>query len=366
MTMARSEQVSVESTPFYHCIGRCVRRAFLCGEDRVTGQSFEHRKGWLLERMKELSSVFAIDICAYAVMSNHFHLVVRLVPERAARWESDELLRRVRALFRPTAAVIGQLGPKARQKELDKWRERLSDLSWFMRCLNESIARRANREDGCTGRFWEGRFKSQALLDEGALFTCMSYVDLNPVRAGLATTLEESDFTSIQERLVQAAGSNHAVGIDAGHSEDSDHDEKREAAAGESKQTLASTSTSAPTAALDLAALAPMEGDAHRDLPGDSALPLPIALNDYVALLREVGSAVRSDGKTGVLARSAQLTLSRLGLDPETFVREVARFETSFFAMVGSCECLHREKERLSRKQVKGIRAAERLYRTAA
>ena len=80
-------------------------------------------------------------------------------------------------------------------------RKRLTSVSWFMALLDEAMARAANKEDGVTGRFWEGRFKCVALLDVGAIATCMAYVDLNPVRAVEAETPEESEFTSIGERI---------------------------------------------------------------------------------------------------------------------------------------------------------------------
>ena len=92
-------------------------------------------------------------------------------------------------------------GAMLNPERLAECRARLASLSWFMRFLNESIARRANREDMCTGRFWEGRYKCQALLDDAAVLACMSYVDLNPVRAGIAPDLPASDHTAIKHRL---------------------------------------------------------------------------------------------------------------------------------------------------------------------
>ena len=79
MTRPRSTLVSVADTPYYHCIGRCVRRAFLYGEDVVTGRSFSHRRQWMLDRLKVLTETFAIDLCAYALMSNHYHLVIKIL-----------------------------------------------------------------------------------------------------------------------------------------------------------------------------------------------------------------------------------------------------------------------------------------------
>ena len=209
MPKPRKAQVSLEATPYYHCVSRCVRRAFLCGIDAHTGQRYERRRDWIEARLQELAGVFAIDLCAYAVMSNHYHVVLHVDRATAESWDETEVVRRWKMLFTGNVLAERFLQGEGLSKEelaivrkrVCQWRERLMDISWFMRCMNEPIARQANAEDGCTGRFWEGRFKSQALLDEKALAACLAYVDLNPVRAGLAESPETSDYTAAQRRI---------------------------------------------------------------------------------------------------------------------------------------------------------------------
>lgn len=142
-------------------------------------------------------------------MSNHYHLVLHIDTARAQVWSDQEVAQRWAKLFSLPLLVERYLESELHiaaeidvaQKVISKWRERLCDLSWFMRALNESIARRANEEDQFTGRFWEGRFKSQAILDEAGLLACCVYVDLNPVRADIAHLPKKSDYTSIQPRF---------------------------------------------------------------------------------------------------------------------------------------------------------------------
>ena len=210
MPSPRRSLVCVSDTPYYHCVSRCVRRAYLCGQDSSTGQCYEHRRGWLEERIRLLSSLFAIDICAYAVMSNHYHIVVKI--NSSEQWSDENVIARWLCLYKGPLLVRRvqqgiELSP-AEQQTVDEivaiWRQRLQDLSWFMKCLNEPIARMANKEDHCTGHFWEARFKSQALRTERALLSCMAYVDLNPVRAGIADSPDTSDYTSIQARTSPA------------------------------------------------------------------------------------------------------------------------------------------------------------------
>ncbi|MFL0796417.1 MAG: transposase [Cellvibrionaceae bacterium] len=206
MPKPRHTQIAVEDTRYYHCISRCVRRAFLCGTDN-NGNSYEHRRQWIEDRIRILSSIFAIDICSYAVMSNHYHIVVKL--DSTKDWSDEKVIQHWLILHKgPLLIQRFNKGEALSQAELNTiqdivaiWRKRLQDLSWFMKCLNEPIARMANAEDNCTGHFWESRFKCHPLLTEEALLSCMAYVDLNPIRAFMADTPEESDHTSIKERI---------------------------------------------------------------------------------------------------------------------------------------------------------------------
>jgi REP element-mobilizing transposase RayT len=192
-------------------VSRCVRRAFLCGEDELTGKNFEHRRQWIEDRLLVLANIFAIDIAAYAVMSNHYHVVLHINREQALSWSELEVVEHWHRLFKGSLLsqrfyqgdVLNKAELNALSGQVCEWRDRLMSISWFMRCTNEPIAREANHEDEATGRFWEGRFKSQALLDEKALAACMAYVDLNPIRARMAESPEQSDHTSVKQRIEQ-------------------------------------------------------------------------------------------------------------------------------------------------------------------
>ena len=209
MTRARKHLVCPDDTPYYHVTSRCVRRAFLCGHDKLTGKDYEHRRDWIETRVRLLSSLFSIELCAYAVMSNHYHLVIKLNPDRLTQWSDDEILERWTTLYRGPLLVqryrardgLSEAERHTLSDIVAVYRSRLASLSWFMKCLNEPIARKANAEDQCTGHFWEARFHSQALMSDEAFIRAMVYVDLNPIRAKMASTPESSDYTSIKARL---------------------------------------------------------------------------------------------------------------------------------------------------------------------
>lgn len=323
MTSPRSQLVDPSAPGYYHCVSRCVRRAFLCGLDSLSGRDFEHRKAWVEARLLELAECFAVGIYAYAVMSNHLHVVVHVDPAVVANWSEEEVAQRWLRLFpvrergevdteacRLRAQVLA--GDPVRIAEL---RQRLSSLSWFMRCLSEPIARRANREDGCTGRFWEGRFKCQALLDDAAVLACMAYVDLNPIRAGLASSLEASGHTSIKTRLIRLQADIADVELE------------------------------------------PVAG------PASSGLPL--SLGEYLELADWTGRIVRSD-KRGAIDAAAPPILRRLRLRETEWSYQVKGIESHYWRAVGAVEALMAKAKALGQCWLKGGGAMRRLKNMTA
>ena len=145
MPTPRNQQISLCDTPYYHCISRCVRRTFLCGVDHCTHKDDSHRKQWIVERLALLSNTFAIEIGAYSVMSNHLHLVLKINTPQAQKWHDETVIQHWEQLFSlPVLVERYQKGhchseaeQQSAQEVIQLFRERLTDISWLMRCLNE-------------------------------------------------------------------------------------------------------------------------------------------------------------------------------------------------------------------------------------
>ena len=285
MTLARKQLISIEDTPYYHIVSRCVRRAFLCGKDKYSGRCYEHRRKMIVDKIKQLAEVFNIDICAYAVMSNHYHLVLKV--NSTKKWNEKQVL----SYWSSLCTVIplckrfldGEFLSKAELNmvylKIDEYRQRLMSISWFMKLLNESIAKTANLEDKVKGHFWESRFKSQALLDERALLTCMAYVDLNPIRAAMAQTPEASDYTSIQERIKAKQSTLLNLGFDKND--------------------------------------------------------IPYTLGDYCDLVDYTGRVILAN-KRGFIPDELPPILQRLNLNPNTWLDELYQFKTKGHTAIGT------------------------------
>ena len=330
MPQPRKTQVSLDATPYYHCVSRCVRRAFLCGKDSVTGESYEHRRQWIETRLLELASIFAIDIVAYGIMSNHYHVVLHINRKQVESWAEREVVEQWHQLFSGNLLSQrysqGELLSKgeyyALSETINEWRQRLMSISWFMRCLNEPIAREANHEDEVTGRFWEGRFKSQALLDEKALIACIAYVDLNPIRAGIAKTPEQSDHTSIKKRIKQILKVKQ-TGVTEQQPED----------------------------------LLPFVGNSREDMPEG----IPFSLTDYIELVDWTGRIIRED-KKGFIPSNTPPILQRLNIEADNWVYLTKHFEQPFTGLVGAAFRVRKVCKQIGKRWVHGIKPCERFF----
>jgi REP element-mobilizing transposase RayT len=298
MTIARSQQISLEETPYYHCVSRCVRRAFLCGEQ------YEHRRQWVEDKLLSLAQVFCIDVAAYAVMSNHYHVVLYVDKAEADALTDLQVVERWHQLYKGNlfsqrmlkGQSLSYLDKQILKPLINTWRQRLCNISWLMKNLNEHIAREANKEDECTGRFWEGRFKSQALLDERAIAACMAYVDLNPIRAKAAGTPEQSEHTSIKRRCKKARSVTQA-----------NHPNQQEKS------------------------LLPFVGNPRQAMPKG----LPFKLTDYLELVDWSGRILRED-KLGSIDSNIPPVLERLNLSEDNWEVLIKSFEKQCKSFAGS------------------------------
>ena len=212
LPLPRRNIVDPENPGVYHCISRCVRREALL--------SSPERRRWIVNRLETLAGVLAIDVIAFAVMSNHLHVLIRIRPDVARTWTDREVARRRVSILpnrrsrsrsgvdpdaEPTDEEIAAL--LASPRLLERARSDLSSLGFFHRLLKEPCARAWNREDGVTGHFWEGRFLSPPVLDRAALVRVARYIELNEIRARVADSIPTSIWSSARaqwNRLIRA------------------------------------------------------------------------------------------------------------------------------------------------------------------
>jgi REP element-mobilizing transposase RayT len=299
-----------------HVTTRCVRRAWLFGRDRFSNQRFDHRCGLIEARVRELADVFAVGVYAFAWMANHFHLALAVRPDAVRAWSDDDVIDRWQRIYRSKCEKRNaerraqMLADPARMRIT---RERLGSLSWFMKCLNEHVSRITNAEDGVCGHFWEARFKSQVLLDERALLAAMAYVDLNPIRAGIACNLMGSRNTSIRQRCKAVRGNTEWANE----------------------------------------VVRPIWGVAASTMP-------PIKVAEYIELVDDTGRQIRKD-KRGAIPTYEPRALKKLRLSPDHWTRKVKGVGSGFWRVVGTLEAIEEKAAAMQQQFLRGIGFARTL-----
>ena len=320
MASARSLIVQPGQLGHFHCTVRCVQQMFLCGTDRATGTNYQHRRKWIEQRILELTEIFAVSVHSFAVMSNHLHLVLTVDPEQVRSWDDWDVAKRGVALYRRAHENDDKRHARALvwrdiPEQIAKLRRRLGSLSEFMKALNEYTVKAANKEAGRKGNFWDDRYGCQALLDEGALLAAMVYVDLNPIRAGMAPSIAESDHTSAQLRLQRIQDDRKRV---------------REP-------------------------LMPVAGPLRRQLIGMTQAM-------YLELVDSTGRKP-DPGKRGHIQASTLAVLKQIGPTESQWLLQVRGIECRYWRAVGSANSLTLLAERLGQRWVRGLVGAMALDR---
>jgi len=342
----RSEVFVPHEVGVYHCWNRLVQRRHLFGWDRLTGRDYSYRKPWVRDRLKQLAAVMAVDVLDFAILDNHLHVVLRNRPDIVNRWSDDQVARRwwsVCPLRReddgsvpePKPCEIGLL-----MQHVDDYRARLSSISWMMRLACQPIARRANAEDNVDGRFFAKRFDCTRLESEADLLACSIYVDLNLIYAGMADSPEDSQFTSIYDRIRarwQSVQADLQTDLDVSDGEAAD-------------AWLAPVFLDERANAYPDPSVANISEDAAENMrayPGGACNPigaprlsnkgfLPLTVEQYVAIVDSLGRVIRR-GKRGHIPAHLPPILERLSIHPETWYASLMdRFKRSTLLLATS------------------------------
>ena len=373
--LPRRELLDQAEVGVYHCINRCVRRAFLCGQDFVTGKNYDYRKEYVRRRMEFLAGRFGLDVLSYTVMSNHLHVMLRNRPDVVAQWSDEEVARRWLELFPTRRNPDGTMAePNETElqmitsdpEKLAERRRRLSDVSWFMRCLCEPIARIANKEDECTGRFWEGRFKCQRLLDESAVLACSVYVDLNPVRAKVAATPRTSDYTSAQDRIHgEQLRQQPQLATSSAESPSKPAKDNQTKRRGSGSEVQPDGWLSPVELAKELPVSEPTKSREARSKPRAARTSdkgfLPMSLSQYLKLLDWTGRQARRE-KPGTIPPELSPILTRIGVSSDAWVETVLNFGRWFHRAAGRVQSLADEAARRGQQWLQGVNHSRKAF----
>jgi hypothetical protein len=233
------------------------------------------------------------------------------------------------------------------------------DISWFMRVLNETIARQANAEDKVTGRFWEGRFKSQALLDEQAILTAMAYVDLNPIRAKIAETPEASVHTSVAERMAELKPTGKAPARRASPQNAAKTPDDRGNPTVAGATSILTLRRETHLATLPLQPLMPF------DATNRLRAAIPFAFEDYLDLVETTGRSLHPN-KRGLIHERVPRLLQRLAIDPERFIECATGMMKQFGCAIGAPAHLTELCAARQVKYLRGIQAARKAFEQKA
>lgn len=214
----RGSLIDSNEVNIVHTVAKTSRNLFLLGTDPVSKIDKSHRKDWILDIMIFQSSLMAVDVLAFSLMSNHVHQILRNRPDVAKIWSNDEVARRWLTLcpksrkrekigkfvhyipIPPTSSQIDELASD--EEQILKIRGQLSSISWWMRLLCQKVAQRANKEDGGgLGPLWKGRFHATLVDKPEYLLSCNLYVDLNAMEAYISKSIDDYEYTSAKLQL---------------------------------------------------------------------------------------------------------------------------------------------------------------------